>query len=598
MGCTSMELTFGYVTCRPLFSFLGRLSKSLESEPADSQSLNHFSPSPDIFESSLSSVPSDSPDNFPTFHSSLAPPNITSSPSTSSGGITENLSFVESLDSMAEKKRAPLPPSNSQYATQNGGSLTPIREISNPAYVEADNAHQGKRMSVPLPDYETLFPQKRHGVQGQTRWDHIIAEVNQRHRDLPPEFSGPEMSVDGPEDQGRSVRPAPQLTHQTYPQETKPVSSKKVAAPPKPQAPPYPQPAADFNQRHSQNTVNKTAMQPNQPVAPSSNKDALTRESPSVRPETRKALQPPSAPRPVSQWDKSTVSTEDQSTMQVAVNNAAPRAKPRQKASGHEITQPIDSAVMPLKSNNQVSLNSSMSGNNKKSSWPQEIFAEVDPFPSTDLFPKDPWAQVERTQQTDDPFRGRALKDQKIEDLGMTPDDLDNIFRQDKAVDPFAVFNSSDSKDESVYRGKDELSEKVSPAFQRSRQSEIQQSTSLSNNKIIQPLSTYEDETPISNVNQGFSARPANPESVTPKPHADVKTTSHVNVQEDPFGTEPFSAWSPSHPLHVVQEEPESQAESMSGGKAPLRAWVSPSDVQSVSAQSSNGGGLAFTPRR
>lgn len=595
MGCTAMELTFGNVTWRPLFSLLGRLTQSLESEPADSPNQNHLSPSPDIFESSLSSVPSDSPDNFSTFHSSLAPPYVTSSPSTSPGGIAENLSFLDSLDSMADKKkRAPMPPSNSLYGTQNGGSLTPIREISNPAYVDVDNAHQSKRMSVPLPDYDTLFPQKRHGVQGQTRWDHIIAEVNQRHRDLPPEFSGPEMSVDGPEDKGRNIRPTPPLTNQTQSQETKPVSSIKVAAPPKSVAPPYPQPAADFSQRHSQNTVNKTVMQPNQLVAPATNKDTLSRESPSMRPEARKALQPPSAPRPASQWDKSAVSTDDQSTTHVTVNNAAPRAKPRQKVSGHEVTQPKDSAVTSLDSNNQVLSNSSM---DKKSSWPQESFADVDPFPSTDLFPKDPWAQVKRTQQTDDPIRGSAPKDQKFEDLGMTTDDLDNIFRQDKGVDPFAVFNGSNSKENSVNRGQDGLLEQASPAFQRSRQSDILPLTTLSNNKSLQPLSTYEEETPILTVNQGFSARPAKSESVTLKHQADVKM-SHVNVQDDPFGTEPFSSWSPSHPLHVVQEEPESQAESMSGGKAPLRAWVLPSDVQSVSVQSSNGGGLAFTPRR
>lgn len=594
-----MELTFGNVTCRPLFSLLGRLSPSLESEPADSQNPNHLSPTPDISESSLSSVPSDSLDNFSTFHSSPAPPNLNSSPSTSPGGIAENLSPLESLDSMSDKKkRASLPPSDSLYGTQNGRSLTPIREISNPAYVEADKGQQGKRMSVPLPDYETLFPQKRHGVQGQTRWDHIIAEVNQRHRDLPPEFSGPEMSVDDPEDQGRSARPSPPLTHQTQAQETKPVSTKKVAAPPKPLAPPYPQTAADVNQRHNQNTINKTVMQPEQPIAPATNKDASSRESTSMRPEARKALQPPSAPRAVSQWNGSAVSTDAQSAHQVTENNAAPRAKPRQRASGLEMTQPIDSAVTQPNSNYLVLPNSSMSSTSKKSPWPQESFADVDPFPSTDLFPKDPWAQVKRNQQTDEPFRGRAQKDQKIGDLGMTPDDLENIFHQDKAMDPFAVFNGSGSKEEIVNRGKDELLKQPSSAFQRSRQSEIPPSTTLSNNQILQPLSTYVEEAPISKVNQDFSARLVKPVSVTPKQHADVKTASHVNVQDDPFGTEPFNAWSPSHPLHVVREELESQAESLSGGKAPLRAWVSPSDVQSVSAHGSNGGGQALTLRR
>lgn len=440
-------------------------------------------------------------------------------------------------------------------------------------------------MSVPLPDYETLFPQKRHGVQGQTRWDHIIAEVNQRHRDLPPEFSGPEMSVDAPEDQGR-VRPSPPLT-QTH--ETKPVSTKKVAAPPKPLAPPYPQPAADFNQRHSQNTVNKTAMQPNQPVAPVTD-TTTSRQSPSIRPEVKKALQPPSAPRPVSQSHEPAVSTDDQSPARVTGNNPAPRARPRQRASGHETTEPLDSAVTPLNSNNQVLSSLSVSSTSKKSRGPQENFADFDPFPSTDLFPKDPWAQVNRNQQTDDPFRARVQKDQTIENLGMTPHDLDNIFHQDKALDPFAVFNGS--------RGKDELSEQASAAFQRSRQSEMAPLSTLSNSTNLQPLSTRQEETPISKANQGFSARLVNAESLPPKQNGDLKTASHVSAQDDPFGTEPFNAWSPSQPLDVVQEEPESQAESLPGGKAPLKAWVSPSDVQSVSAHGSSGGGLALTLRR
>lgn len=597
MGFALMELTFGNITCRPLFSLLGRLPQSLESEPTDSQNPNHLNLPPDIFESTVSSVPSESPDNFSTLHSSLAPSNITSSPSSSPGGIAENLSFLESVDSMADKKkRAPQPPSISLYGTQNGGSPTPIREISNPAYVEADKSQQVKKMSVPLPDYETLFPQKRHGVQGQTRWDHIIAEVNQRHRDLPPDFSGPEMSVDGPEDQGRSMRTSPLPTHSAQYQETKPVSSKKAAAPQKSPAPPYLQPAAEFNQRHSPNAVNRTVMQPNPPVAPATNRDTLGRESPSLRPEAKKALQPPSATRAVSQWDVSSVSTGDQSPMQVEVNNAAPKAKPRQRASGHEMERQADSAVTPLNSNNQVLSDSSTSGANKNSRWPRESFADIDPFPSTDLFPKDPWAQVKHNQHTDDPFRGGKLKDQKIEDLGMTPDDLDNIFRQDKAADPFAVFNGSDSKKESVYRGKDEPSEQASPAFQ-SRQPEIVPSTTLSDSKTPQPSTTYKDESSISKANQGIAPQPALSESVAAKHHADMKT-SPANVQDDPFGTEPFSAWSSSHPLHVVHEEPESQAESMSSGKLPLRAWVSPSDGQSVSAQSSNGGGLAFAQRR
>lgn len=603
MGFTLVGLTLGNVvvklTCRPLFSLLGRLSQSLETEPTDSQSPSHLSPSPDLFESTLSSVSSESPDTFSSLHSSLAPPNISPSPSGSPRGSVENLS-LESSDNMADKKRrAPLPPSQSLHGTQNGGSPGPIREIHNPAYVEADRVQQGKKTSLPLPDYETLFPQKRHGVQGQTRWDHIVAEVNQRHRDLPPEFLGPEMSVDGPEDQGSSIRSSLShenlsLKHQPHPQETKPVSSKKAAppAPPKSAAPPYAQPVADFSQ--SQYSANQAVMRPDPSVAPGLKADALSRESLSVIPEPKKALQPPSAPRPVSQREWATKSTDDQSAMQVTVNKDAPRAKPRQRVSGNET---VDSAVTPPNGNipTRVSLNSM--------DKIKESFAEIDPFPSADLFPKDPWAQVKQNQEADDLFRGSALKEQTFEDRGMTANDLDNIFSQEKPVDPFAVFNGSDSKKETVYRRKDEIAEQASPAFQRSRQSETLPSTTHSDNGTLQPqqLSTYKEETTVSTANQGLSARPTTAESVTLKHQMDVKTPSHLNGQGDPFGAEPFAgplAWSSSHPLQVVMEEPEPQAESLSGGKAPLRAWVSPSDVQSVNAQNSNGGGLAFTARR
>lgn len=607
MGCTLMGLILGNVmvklTCRPLFSLLGRLSQSLETEPTDSQSPSHLSPSPDLSESTLSSVPSESPDTFSSLHSSQAPPNISPSPSGSPCGSVENL-FLGSSDNMADKKRrVPLPPSQSLHGTQNGGSHGPIREIHNPAYVEANRVQQGKKTSVPLPDYETLFPQKRHGVQGQTRWDHIVAEVNQRHRDLPPEFLSPEMSVDGPEDQGSSIRSSLSheslsLKHQTQPQETKPVSSKKAAppAPPKSAAPPYAQPVADF----SQYSANQAVLRPDPSVALGLKTDALSRESLSVRPEAKKALQPPSAPRPVSQREWAPKSTDDQSIMQVTVNKEAPKAKPRQRVSGNET---VDSAVTPSNGNIPTLSSSSLSSMDKKGSWTQESFAEIDPFPSTDLFPKDPWAQVKQNQEAYDLFRGSALKEQTFEDRGMTANDLDNIFSQEKPVDPFAVFNGSDSEKETVYRRKDEIAEQASPAFQRSRQSRILPSTTTSDNETLQPqqLSTYKEETTVSTANQGFSARPATAESVTLKHQTDVKTPRHLNEQGDPFGPEPFTgplAWSSSHPLQVVMEEPEPQTESLSSGKAPLRAWVSPSDIQSVNAQNSNGGGLAFTARR
>ncbi|XP_051278078.1 rab11 family-interacting protein 1 isoform X1 [Dicentrarchus labrax] len=592
-----------------------RWAQSLESEPADSQTPSQLCPSPATSESTLSSVPSASPDTFYNLHSSLAPPNISQSPSGSPRGSVENLSSVGSSPTMADKKkRAPLPPSQSVYGTQTGGNHVPVREINNPAYVEVDGLQQDKKLSLPLPDYETLFPQKRHGVQGQTRWDHIIAEVNQRQMVSPPEFLGPEMSVDGPEEPDPSLKSSlrqesPATRHyQKQIQETKPVSSKRVAAPapPKSVTTPHPRSVADSSQRQSQNNAHQSLVSPNQSAVPGPvNTDASNRESLSVRSRdgARKALQPP-APRPTSQID--------QGKMQVTVNNEAPTAKPRQRVSGKEPLQQEGSAGTPavsLNSNIQTLSNSSMSSMDKKGVQTTEDFAEFDPFPNTELVSKDPWAQPKQNQEVDYLFTGNVQEEQKLEDLGMTADDLDNIFRPEKPIDPFASFNGSDSNKhndkEQGNREKDENSKQVGPAFQRrnsQRRTLIPPSSAHPDNKTVksQQEPAYKQEKNITTANQGFSARDATNEYITPKFQAEVKTPSNLYRREDPFGAEPFtvtSASTSSDPLQVVMEEPESQAVGLSGGKAPLRAWVSPSDIQPVSAQNSNGGGLALTRR-
>lgn len=497
---------------------------------------------------------------------------------------------------MAEmKRRAPLPPSQPEHRSQNGGSHAPVREISNPAYVEADGSQKGKKMSLPLPDYETLFPQKRHGVQGQTRWDHIIAEVNQRHRDVPADFQGQEMSVDGPEEHRPSVRSSlpqenPALRHhQTQPQETKLVSSKKVAAPapPKVGAPPYPQIVADSVQRPSQNVVRQPALQPAVPGPV--NTDASSRESVSVhsRDEARKAMQPLPVLRTASQ---NATAPDDQRNGQTTANKDVPRAKPRQRISVNEPFQQEDSAVS-LNSSNQTLSSSSMSSMDKKGRWAQENFAEFDPFPSTDLLSKDPWTQVKQSQE-DDLFTGSVQKEQ-FEGQGMTAEDLNHIFGQEKPADVFAGFNGGE------YRKKDEDSQQASPAFPRLRRKETLPSATHSDNQTFKAQQVAKEETTLNSVNQGLSARTHKNESVTQKHQSDVR--SHLNGREDPFGAEPFavaSAWTASEPLQVVLEEPEAQAEGLSGGKMPLRAWVSPSEIQPASAQSNSGGGLAFIPRR
>ncbi|KAL7391447.1 hypothetical protein ABVT39_009317 [Epinephelus coioides] len=582
-----------------------RLTQSLESEPADCQTPSQLCPSPATPESTFSSVPSESPETFSSLHLSLAPPTISQSPSGSPRGSVEDLSSVGSSPTMAEKKRrSPVPSSYLVHGTQTGG-----RELTNPAYVEADGPQQGRKPSVPLPDYESLFPQKRHGVQGHTRWDHIIAEVNQKHRD------STEMSVDGPEEHGPNIRSSlPQDSaamrsfYQTQPLEAKPTSSKKTAAPapPKLVAPPLPQKVGNASQRQSQNTALQPPMRRSLPAVPGpENTDASSRESLSVmsRDGARKVLHPSPTPRPNNQMDWDNTPRSDQREVQVTADKEAPTAKPRQRASGKEPVQQEDLAGTPAVSNSHIQTSSShMSSMNTNNRQAEDNF-EFDPFPITELLPKDPWAKPKQNQEVDVLFTGSVKKEQKVEDRGMTPDDLDQIFNQEKQTDPFADFNGSDSNKHSDSRKKDEDSKPDSPAFQRrNSQRRVKQnppSTTHSDNKPSKPQQqpAPKAETTTTTAYRAMSARGVRNEPVTPKLPADVKTQGKSYGGEDQFGAEPFSS-ALIESLPVVMEEPASQAGGLSGGKAPLRAWVLPSDTQPVSAQNSNGGGLALTPRR
>ncbi|XP_074494505.1 uncharacterized protein rab11fip1a isoform X2 [Sebastes fasciatus] len=545
-----------------------RFTQSLESEPADCQTPSQLYPS--SAESTLSSVPSESPDTFSSLHSSLAPAIAIQSPSGSPRGSIEDLSSAGSSPTMSDKwRRAPMQPS---YATQNG---VPVKEATSPTSVEIDGPLPNRKLSLPLPDYETLFPQKRHGVQGQTRWDHIIAEVNQKSRD------SAEMSVDGPEEnapsRGRTSlqQESPAIRHyQTQPQETKPISSKKSAAPAPPNSvtPPYLRSAADFFQ--------------------SSSRDSLSGMS---RNGARKALLPPAAthtPRLISQTDLETTPRNDQ--REITKNNDAPTASPRQKASGKEPAQQEDSAVTPDKYMNSYIQTSSLRSMDTKDRQVQENF-DFDPFPITELLTKDPWAQLKPNKEADDFFAGGVQKEQKVEDRGMTPGDLDSIFGQEKQTDPFADFNGKDSE----YMKKDEDSEQDSPVIQKMNSQRRKMNVSFTTpSDNTTSKSRQEPETTITTAYKGLSARGGRNESITPKPPADAKTQSNFYGGEDQFGAEPFSPTVTfAEPLQVVVEEvePAPLAGGLSGGKSPLRAWVSPTDV--VSAQSSNGDGLAF-PRR
>lgn len=582
------------LTCRPLFSLLGRLTQSLDSESPDFQIPSQPCLSP--ANSTLSSVPSESPDTFSSLHSSLAPPSINQNLFGAPRGSTENLSSVESSTTMAEKKRkAPLPPTYPVHET------LPVREIRNPVFEEVDGMQPDKKVALPLPDYETLFPQKRHGVQGQTRWDHIIAEVNQRNRDS--QFL--EMSVDGPEMHEVKSSISQEIPavrhHQTRNQESKPVSSKKepAPAPPQPVVSPRPQPTADSSQRQNKSITYQSVVVSNPSAVPRpGNIDSSNRENPSgrSRDEAKKALLPPSAPRSASQ-----IETAPSVKQTKVLAKEGPTAKPRQRLSGIETAQEEQSAV-PVSSRSMSSTikaaSSSNMSNRDKKDMLTDTFTDFNPFPSSELLSRDPWAQPKQSQELDDLFTGK--KERTTEDRGMA-DENDNTLNKKKPDDPFASFYSYSSKQKnSEYETKDVDSEQTSPVFQR-RNSQRPKKAPHSTPDSISSSSTSYREVTVPTSKKDLHPRHATNDSAALQSQVDVKAQDSLYDEEDLFGAEPFtvpSALTSSEPLPVVIEEPASQAGGLSGGKTLLRAWVSPSEIPPVSAQNSSGSGLALTPRR
>lgn len=483
---------------RPLFSLLGRLDETLKSEPTDCQTPSSQNPSLIAPVSPPSPVaPSETSDTFEHPHFSLAPQS--KDQRDSSGGSLEY--SVEDSENMADKKRrAPVPPSYHVNGTHGGG-----RELLNPAYVEPEPQLQTPRMSLPLPDYETLFPQKRHGVHGQTRWDHIIAEVNQKHRDDHIEFVGREMSVDRPV-QDHEMPPydrssTPVLQYRTHTQAPKPVSTKSVAAPvpPKQVAPPQYKSVVETSQ-----ILSKNSSQTRSSIVGS---DSLQKPVTADRTSgdfgsSRKVLHPSStvqAPRPDSPMKMDRSPHGSPRISPTTLNREAPTVKPRQKPSSSD-------SVLISENRTQINVNI----NERKVPG-----IEFDP----PVLSRDP-----KTQQFQEVDLFTDNNEKKPDKRGRTTDEPDNIFSSDKTSDPFVVSN-------------------------------------------------------------GESSQPREYRSYTqsqPKSYHD---------REDSFTTTKFT----NEPLPVVLEEPATG--SLAGGKSPIRAWVSPSEVQPVSAQSSSGG-LALSQRR
>lgn len=514
------------------------MPQSQESEPYDGKFFSDPCPAVHTSESSVSFVPTDIFNIVSSVDSPLEPPDIQIVPFGSFCDGSKNISAVVASANMAEKKRALLPPSYQVQQTPNGGNHIKVKEINNPVYEEQETSQHRKKMTLPLPDYETLFPQKRHGVQGQTQWDHIIAEVNQKHRDTSSQFSGKEMNVDGPEQY--STISSPRQTHT----------------------------ALRYYQTKPQETLKKP---------PSASSREFSGRSRIEAAEVSQSSVP--VPEQMGQMNAFDAQMSDNHrNTQLTGNKDAPTAKPRQRINGSQLHEQ-DAVVTPVASfASSRTSNASVSGTEKNGQW-KENFAMFDPFPSSDILSNDPWTQLTNNQQ--DPFTSGGPKEQKMEDCGMTVQDLNDVFSQTAHVDPFADFNGVKLN----RHKKDSQNQNLTPA-----------------NQSNQTLKSSEALAPISTSDHIGWARSRTNESPPQKHQADEKTLNAVRGREDPFGTEPVSVIPPrtfSDSLQVVLEEPaEYQGENVSGGKMPLRAWVSPSDVQPVNAQNSSESGQVLFQRR
>nr|XP_061803954.1 rab11 family-interacting protein 1-like [Nerophis lumbriciformis] len=511
-GSTSKSLTGSPCESPPSSPRERPLFKSVPGIPAESlPGSRPGSPAECLPGSPAKSLPQ-SPAKSPLGSPSRSPPG---SPSYSVDNV--------SSPTMADKTgRSPLPPLYPIYESQADKTLSPDREVLN--LRQKDGSQQGKKLSLPLPDYETLFPQKRHGVQGHTRWDHIIAEVNQRNMDFTPELTGPEMSVDGPADSGQAElsysEESSAVGHfRTHQQESKLRSSKKTAAPPPPK---------------QVLTMHRTAdMQ---------NNDKLTKESFSEisLDESKNGLRPSflsaRVTRSTSERDGDSATLAGQTKPLESTD--IPTARPRQRPS---MTAPTEHSLM---------------------------------------------GAPEKPSRSFDGIYTRGAKSEQIpENLGMTPDDLDKIFTEEKPVDPFPSLNGYETN-----KSVDEF-RPISPVFKRQNSSKrISKPISRRNSQKALTSQQELNEHKTTKVQQELETQNIVIDSFTQRHPADGKAQAQLFDGEDAFAVS--STFPSSETLPVVTTEQSPQADVLSARNKPKKALLPPSMSQLVSPQVSNGDDL------
>ncbi|XP_073694794.1 uncharacterized protein rab11fip1a [Garra rufa] len=546
---------------RLALSVLSETDNSHSQSPSDfvdTQSTIHAPP----LSPSLSTDQLESFGMFSNLHSSLAP----AKPQRTFSELSE--SSMEDL-SAPKKRMAPLPPGypRGSYKTE-----------SHPDNGEQAHTQNSKdRPALPLPDYESLYPKKRHGVMGQTHWDHLVAEVNQRNWDF-----SEEINVDGPE------RPKPGLKdrtsvnlnqHQKKQEAPAPVRHKEAIIPPKGRAPATPEPSVETNVQHGNireslyATVNKPKnsapknLENNPPPA------VHSRRAPQETERKTDAITQKEKPTPAARSIQNVQSKSDD------VAKEMPSVKPRQQSL-------VKDAVRQVQPDKQVTNQPMTSENNKAEKQhkgqkgsvsadglvevdflrtaesPEELhLGKLDPFPSDNLISNDPWALP---QQNEDVLFTRGSKQMgNLEDRTSTVDKKDKKSTNKDTNDPFANL-SENSKSPKSERGKQ------SPSFTEQARATFQRNFSLRKKNSSRQYPTSKSDTENTSLARSVSQSSQDAD--------DVELT--VTSVAPPSKTDPTLVTS----------------ESLMGGKTTIRAWVSPSEAQPVALQ--NGGGSAVSNSR
>lgn len=560
-------------------------SDTLNSVPASNLSLQ-ASPPIDLFESF---------DMFSNLHSFMAPPK-------------PERTFSDSLRGQQPPSYSGDPFKNEKHHTKNG------IQFSSPT------PDKSQRPSLPLPDYEALFPRKRHGVMSDTRWEHIIAEVNQRK--MTQEDHEGEMSVDGPEEHGsnkalflkETTTPNFAQHHRDY-QESSPAFTQGVE-PKQPLIPPKPanittskrplEPISEQGHAHELfYKVHRERTRPDlgRPPKPSvqglqdtqANVKGTSNPSPDTTlgqiPEPKQEKPTPTARnvlKPASPVDKSRdVEASD-----------LPVAKPRQGTSSKEPVRQVQpeqftpSASSPVerrkeghvtnkslyesfKEGKPIPVNKTHKAVNipkeqpSVTGSPEKKGADFDPFPSDKLICQDPWALPQQPVDQDDPFTLGQKKGEKPKDQKLFSNDFDDVFgpvASKVEINAFYVpkdqanvlFESVAFKNESDFK----KAQNLSPSSQKVN----------SQKKKIAPRPPGKSVMVKDTVDRQVS-------------HEDDDDELIVNSLPGPESGDDKTAFAELLPG------------SAAGGKSTLCAWVSPSEIQTGTTQSPGGGGV-LTSRR